>query len=49
MQQYADSMGLQTSYVSDEFGNMHMVIQDAGGGIMAMLDSSATSFGFFGN
>lgn len=49
MQQYADTMGLQTSYVSDEFGNMHMVIQDAGGGIMAMLDSSATSFGFFGN
>ena len=49
MQQYADSMGLQTSYISDEFGNMHMVIQDAGGGIMAMLDSSATSFGFFGN
>ena len=49
MQQYADSMGLQTSYVSDEFGNMHMVIRDTGGGIMAMLDSSATSFGFFGN
>ena len=49
MQEYANTMGLQTSYVSDEFGNMHMVIQDAGGGIMAMLDSSATSFGFFGN
>ena len=49
MQQYADSMGLQTSYISDEFGNMHMVIQDAGGGIVGMLDSSATSFGFFGN
>ncbi len=49
MQEYANNMGLQTSYVSDEFGNMHMVIQDAGGGIMGMLDSSATSFGFFGN
>ena len=47
MRQYAESMGTSTTFVSDEFGQLHEVILDAGGNVVGMVDDMGSSFSYF--
>ena len=49
MIEWANTVGYSTQSVTDAFGNTHQVVVDAGGGIVAMLDEGASTFGYFGN
>ena len=49
MTEWANVVGYSTQSVTDAFGNTHQVVVDAGGGIVAMLDEGASTFGYFGN
>lgn len=49
MTEWAGVVGYSTQSVTDAFGNTHQVVVDAGGGIIAMLDEGANTFGYFGN
>lgn len=49
MTEWANTVGYATQTVTDEFGNTHQVVVDAGGGIVAMLDEGANTFGYFGS
>ena len=49
MTEWANTVGYSTQSVTDAFGNTHQVVVDAGGGIVAMLDEGASTFGYFGN